>query len=231
MYEPKAQASDGGAGIGLPRVAVSAGLEPPGRVALRVANEAGMRALTSYLIRLGHQAIGHAGWQAPAGEAIASGFRKALADHGIGEHERCVSLVPQRGIEAGRLAAWLVFEQAPEITAITCYDDLMAVGVLDVCAETGRRVPEDMAVVGFGGYPLSRTVRPALTTMRVPWRRMGELAIEMLIRSLRAADTYDERQELASRLVVRDSCGGREFAAEDLVEAQDSEDHIQLAFL
>lgn len=63
-------------------------------------------------------------------------------------------------------------------------NDQMAVGALHALERRGVRVPDDIAVTGFDGIPLSRLVRPALTTVRQPMRRMGEAAVELLVQRL-----------------------------------------------
>lgn len=60
----------------------------------------------------------------------------------------------------------------------------MAVGALQALERRGVRVPDDVVVTGFDGIPLSRLVRPALTTVRQPMVRMGEEAVDLLVRRL-----------------------------------------------
>ena len=71
-------------------------------------------------------------------------------------------------MEGGQVAARQLLTDPPEITALFCYNDLVAVGTLQACAELGRRVPEDLAIVGFDDIPIAALVTPALTTCRVP---------------------------------------------------------------
>lgn len=54
------------------------------------------------------------------------------------------------------------------MTALFCYNDLVAVGAVHACSELGRKVPGDVAVVGFDDIPLAELVTPALTTCHVP---------------------------------------------------------------
>lgn len=84
----------------------------------------------------------------------------------------------------------------------------MAVGVLHTLERRGRRVPQDVVGTGFDGIPLSRMVRPALTTVRQPMRRMGEEAVELLVRRLGGqGDKEPESVTLPVSVVRRASCG------------------------
>ncbi len=66
-------------------------------------------------------------------------------------------------------------------TAIVCWNDEMAHGVIDCMADHGVRVPEDVAVVGFDGWELSIKPRYRLTTVRAPWRDAARLAVDLLV--------------------------------------------------
>lgn len=97
-------------------------------------------------------------------------------------------------------------DERPE--ALVFANDQMAVGALHALQERGLRVPDDVAVTGFDGIPLSRLVRPALTTVRQPMVRMGEEAVELLVKRLSGArDTEPASLMLPVTVVHRGSCG------------------------
>jgi LacI family transcriptional regulator/LacI family repressor for deo operon, udp, cdd, tsx, nupC, and nupG len=100
--------------------------------------------------------------------------------------------------------------RAPEdrATAITCYNDLVAIGLCRALREAGLRVPEDVSVVGFDDIPLAEYLAVPLTTIRVPKFRMGELAAEMLVRHVESkAVVPAQKAYLDAELVVRRSTG------------------------
>jgi LacI family transcriptional regulator len=66
------------------------------------------------------------------------------------------------------------------VNGLICYNDLVAVGALQACAELGLRVPDDVAIVGFDDAPLAALVTPALTTLRIPKYEIGADAARML---------------------------------------------------
>ncbi len=169
--------------------------------------EAGLFETTAHLIGLGHRAIGHLGWRTRADGERFAGYGRALTEYGLEVDRRRIVFIPRVSIEAGRLAARQLFEQAPEVTGISCYNDLMAIGALQACAELGRRVPQDVAVVGFDDIPLASLVTPALTTMHVPRYKLGEMVMCLLLQVMTTEGPYDEQLYVQPQLVIRESCG------------------------
>ena len=91
-------------------------------------------------------------------------------------------------------------------TAVTCYNDLVAIGVLRALRELGLRVPEDVSVVGFDDIDLASYLAVPLTTVRMPRREIGRRATQMLIQTVEAADVSEpETVVLETELVVRES--------------------------
>ena len=95
----------------------------------------------------------------------------------------------------------------PDVDAIVCNADQLAFGVLRACAELGRRVPDDVAVVGCNDVPLASLVTPALTTQRIPRYQMGAAAARMLIERIEGREEQGEIV-FAHELVVRESAPG-----------------------
>ena len=92
------------------------------------------------------------------------------------------------------------------VTAVFCYNDMIAVGVLLACRELGLSVPAQLSVAGFDDVEVARYVTPPLTTVHQPKLRLGELAMQMLLDML--AGRPVENQLLPTELVVRGSTGG-----------------------
>jgi LacI family transcriptional regulator len=174
---------------------------------VKIPGEAGLYKSTSHLIGLGHQAIGHIGWQ-PAGENEREpGYMRALVEHGITPDARWTVVAQQATVEEGAYYLEQLLERAPELTAITCYSDMLAVGVVLAAKRLGRRVSEDLAIVGFDDIPAASIVSPALTTIRVPRYQTGQMLMEALLRVIHAKEPYEEKQEVELELIVRESCG------------------------
>ena len=96
-------------------------------------------------------------------------------------------------------------QEPPE--AIFAFGDASAAESMLGLAELGLAVPKDVAVVGFGDFPISQFAATPLTTMRVRFREIGELACGMLLDLVDGSGDPTRRIELECELVVRRSCG------------------------
>jgi DNA-binding LacI/PurR family transcriptional regulator len=112
-------------------------------------------------------------------------------------------------LESGYRAALATFRTAPaesRPTAVSCYNDLVAIGVMRALRELGLRVPDDVSVVGFDDIPLAQYVDVPLTTVRVPTFRMGTIAADMLITHVESKTSVPvQKAYLEAQLVVRAS--------------------------
>ncbi len=191
------------------RLALLTSKMPVSAGVVKIPGEAGLYQATSHLIGLGHQAIGHIGWQ-PAGENEREpGYTRALHDHAITPDPRWVAVSSEATLEEGARCLEQLLLRAPQLTAITCYSDVLAVGAITAAKRLRRRVPEDLAIVGFDDIPLAALVNPALTTIRVPRYQIGQMLMEALLRVIDAQGEYEEKQEVDLELIVRESCGAK----------------------
>lgn len=165
-------------------------------------NIAGGRQAGRHLVRLGHRKLAVAAGPETLG-AVAdrlAGFRSVVHSAELPEapvvHEDFTR-------DGGERAAGLLFDQDPGITAVLALNDLMALGVVRYLAKLGRRVPEDVSVVGFDDIPLAAEVEPALTTVRLPMESIGAAAMELAL-SDHQLDS-NELRVFPTELVVRDT--------------------------
>jgi LacI family transcriptional regulator len=169
-----------------------------------VDDKAGGRLATDHLLSAGHQAVGflagpplsHSGRQRKAG------YRAALTAAGWPYNADLVQHCSPT-VQGGHQAARELLVAHPRLTALFCYNDLVAVGALQACAELGRRVPDDLAVVGYDDIPLANLVTPPLTTCRVPRYKLGELAMQLLLDQIDGSSDQHERVVLQPELIVR----------------------------
>jgi DNA-binding LacI/PurR family transcriptional regulator len=175
-------------GVDLPVVVLGS---PPPFAAAQVVT-AGMgsdrlaRAATEHLLDLGHATVHHlAGpqqWYA-ARDRLA-GWRAALQARGISEPQVVEGdWSASSGYAAGRTLA-----DDDDLTAVFAANDDMAIGLIRALAETGRRVPEDVSVVGFDDIPVSAYVTPPLTTVRPPFDAVARAGLALLVQAIENPD-------------------------------------------
>lgn len=178
---------------------------------LVVANAAGERELTRHLIEdHGLRRLAFVGGDpdSPDAEARFRGFREACGDAGLPVLDAPdLRTGMMTRAEGARAAETLLDRGGERPDAMVFANDQMAVGALRALERREVRVPEDMAVTGFDGIPLSRIVRPSLTTVRQPIRQLGEQAVELLVQRLADPSREPVSLELPVSLARRASCG------------------------
>lgn len=188
---------------GVPLVQVG-GETDPAIPSVRVDQAHGMRLATEHLIGLGHREIGFlAGPPAwfDAAERQAS-WAAALAAAGLSAQRLAHG---DWSAESGYAAARRLLAEAGELTALVTANDQMALGALTALREAGRRVPEDVSLVGYDDLPESRWFAPPLTTIRQDFETLGRLGVAYLLERLNDPDTPHEQRLIPPQLVVRAS--------------------------
>ena len=120
------------------------------------------------------------------------------------------NFTPQSGVEA--MAQLLDLTQQP--SAVFVASDTVALGALQAVRRSGRRVPDDLALVGFDDVPLAAFIDPPLTTVRLPAFGLGWGAAEMLHRLITGDELRVSQLILDTELIVRESSGPAATAAE-----------------
>lgn len=176
-----------------------------------VANADGERELARHLIEdhvLRRLAFVGGEVESPDAEARFLGFRQACRDAGLpvpDAPDLRAEMMTQA--EGARAAEELLDRDGERPQGVLFANDQMAVGALRALERRGVRVPEDIAVTGFDGIPLSRIVRPPLTTVRQPIRQLGEQAVELLVQRLGNSGSEPVSLMLPVSLIRRASCG------------------------
>src|SRR6185295_8474807 len=99
----------------------------------------------------------------------------------------------------------LLVKTAPTPIGVLAGNDEIAYGVMLAAQERGRRVPQDVRVVGFDDTRLASLLRPRLSTVRVPLAEVGAAAVDALIERLEKPDAKAKSVRLTTKLVVRES--------------------------
>lgn len=166
------------------------------------------RMCTEHLLGLGHACIGTV--TGPFRRLVVRsrlrGFEDALRQASIEPGEDLV--VEGDWTPAGAASATrLLFERRPQLTAIFVHSDVMAIGVYSAAAATGRRIPEDLAVVSCDDIPFAQYMTPPLTSVRIPFAETGARAVDVLLRRINGEELTAEASLLPVELIVRASCG------------------------
>ena len=182
-----------------PLVVTSATADAPASVGID--QVAGARLATAHLLDLGHRTVHHVrgprGWIESDGRV--EGWRRELR-----ARKRPVPRAlsgdwsPRSGYEAGRVLA-----ADPDVTAVFVANDQMALGLMLALTEAGRRVPGDVALVGFDDTPESEFYGTPLTTIRQDFAEVGRRSVDLLIGLIGGGEP--RRETIAPTLVERDS--------------------------
>lgn len=171
-------------------------------------NRQGLYVATQHLISLGHRKIAFLGGCEDISDyhERVTGFMDAMNEAGLGVPSGYIYPVTQSRA-AGRKALEAILEYDPKITAVACFSDLMAYGVLSQSREMGIKVGEDLAVIGFDDLADSRLTHPALTTVRVEAADFASTALNLLKHYIQDQQLPMTREVIPAKLMIRESCG------------------------
>ncbi|MDI5964883.1 LacI family DNA-binding transcriptional regulator [Streptomyces sp. SL13] len=177
---------------------------------IEVANTDGQRQLTRHLIEdHGRTRLAFVGGaeDSPDAQARFHGFQLACQDAGLPVPDAPDARGDLTQADGRAATEALLARPGPAPEAILFANDQMAVGALRVLEHRGLRVPDDIAVTGFDGIPLTRLTRPPVTTVRQPAGRLGENAVDLLVQRLADPTRAPESVMLPVTVVRRESCG------------------------
>ncbi|MDX1934413.1 MAG: LacI family DNA-binding transcriptional regulator [Capsulimonadales bacterium] len=193
--------------LDFPYVALAYNPTDPEVLAVNADEFRGGSLATEHLIALGHRRIAHLSWP----EYIATshgrraGYEWALREAGLPS-----MVVPTEVDREGGYRAMSELLDGPadrHPTAVFAASDLCAEGAIRAIRHQGRRVPDDIAVVGYDDTWFAGLAQPKLTSVRMPIAEMGRTAAEMLIALIEGRPVVERQPILPVSLTVRDSCG------------------------
>ena len=196
-------------GLGFPMVLMH--LSPPEGLSIpmvTIENKTGAKSLVEHLINV-HDRKRIAFLQGPQGHADSvwreRGYHEALKGHNIQLDHALIGRGEFSASEA-RTMVQEMLKSGLDFDAIFCGDDEAASGALQALQEAGRRVPQDVAVVGFDDITFARYLNPPLTTVRAPTEQVGLEAVRLLVKVI-INQSYEQTVLLPTELVIRQSCG------------------------
>ncbi len=171
-------------------------------------NRRGAELATEHLITLGHQRIAFVGGPAnsSARRDRLQGYRTALEQHGL-LIDPALQLTSPTTREGGHQCIRTLLELPGPPMAVLCYNDIVAFGVMLGLQASGLTPGRDVAVIGFDDIAEASLWRPALTTVAISPRQIGEEAARLLLERIAAPDAAARQIILQAKLIVRQSCG------------------------
>jgi LacI family transcriptional regulator len=161
--------------------------------------------VVDYLIRHGHQHIGLVGGEAEAYPSIKQrrgGYLRALREHEISETYLAeFNIMKENGYEATRQ----LLKKHPQITALFGVNDRVALAAMSAAQDMGKRIPEDISVVGYDDVDFAANAKPPLTTMHVDTVAMGRAAVQMIISRIEHPDSARMTLTIHPTLIERES--------------------------
>lgn len=170
-------------------------------------NERSAYNAVDYLCKLGHQNVGlitTGKADKCIGELRTNGYRKALADNGIAIREDHI-VIGSYTFESGYNAAQKMLTEFDDITALFVTSDVMAIGACKAAMTLGKRVPEDLSLIGFDGLDYAEFYHPSISSVKQPIESMGISSANILM-NLISGKSGNQHLVMETELVIRDSC-------------------------
>ena len=172
-------------------------------------DRAGAATAVTHLLELGHLRIGYIGVdnRPRSNQRRRDGYLDAMHRAGIEPPPEWIQIgqvptsSPAGDVQAGEISFTRLLPA--DLTAIFCYNDMVAVGAMQACRQHGVDVPAACSLVGFDDVELSRYVSPRLTTIHQPKQEMGRIGMEMMLALLQGRDVSS--RVLNAELVERES--------------------------
>jgi DNA-binding LacI/PurR family transcriptional regulator len=195
----------------LPTVAVAGHQRVTGVTNVVLDHKRAARMALQHLRNLGHEEIAFVKGQPFSSDSVVRWESIVEVAEELDVRIRPELTVQLEGTESTPLIGYPVGKQLLErerpFTAVFAYNDISAIGAIWAFREAGLRVPEDVSVVGFDDIPGAAFANPALTTVRQPLLRMGQIAAQTVIERIEERGSYEPEIAIEPEFVVRESSG------------------------
>ncbi|WP_378956118.1 LacI family DNA-binding transcriptional regulator [Pelosinus sp. sgz500959] len=175
-----------------------------------VDNGLGASMAVDHLIAQGRQHIAIVGGkpESPTSMERVNGAMNCLKSHGYSSNESLI-LTGYFSFEGGYQATESLINSGQFFDAIFAANDMMAIGAIECLANYGKRVPDDVAVIGFDDIRMAAWYKPSLTTIKQPVYDMGQVAVKLIVDHITGVITDCNDEILKPELIVRQSSGGK----------------------
>ncbi|ACZ31173.1 transcriptional regulator, LacI family [Xylanimonas cellulosilytica DSM 15894] len=171
---------------GVPTVTLGVPLDLEGQVSTASADDrVGGRRATEHLLHTGRRRIATitGPMDTPGGALRLAGYRDALGD----DFDESLVAHGDYLVPSGRAGMTALLDRAEDIDGVFAHNDLMAIGAIEALHDRGRRVPDDVGVIGFDDSGLAEQSSPTLTTMRQPFDRLSAEMVRLLMEAIEGA--------------------------------------------
>lgn len=166
----------------------------------------GGRAATRHLIDAGYRRIGFIGARMdPRSQRRLAGYRRAMEDAGLFDMRLMTTTPTPSSVSLGGQLLADALARAPDLDAVFCNNDDLAMGVLFECHRAGIPVPGRIGISGFNDLDMMRVAFPPLTSVRTPRYEIGRRAVQMVLQRLAGQDPAEPVIDLGFELKVRES--------------------------
>lgn len=166
--------------------------------------------LTKHIIDQGHRDIAYIGNGNAGNNNLERqlGYQKALSEANLVIRPESIITMPNGQVSSGLAGANTLLALDNRPSAVVCFNDMVAVGVIHALTDSGLSVPHDLSVTGFDDIELASYTMPPLTTFRQPRYEMGRQSAEMLLNLVSNKDKESYPQlTMRGELIVRESTG------------------------
>ncbi|MCM3118673.1 LacI family transcriptional regulator [Neobacillus sp. MER 74] len=169
-----------------------------------------MRQSVNHLITNGHKEIlflGHYYQKEKSSNPRYKGYEMAMKEHNleIKEYYRIFVEMYEDKLTTGYEAIKMLLDKGQYFTAVAASNDLLAAGAIRAIIESGKKVPEDISVIGVDNIELAKIVTPTLTTMNIPKREIGKMLVQQLMDQIQNENTIEKSIEVEVMLKERES--------------------------
>lgn len=195
----------------LPLVLIDYERKTKGVSTVLIDNFGGAELATNHLISGGHTRIGFVGGdlEHPSIQARYNGFRATVKKKNLPVNDAWMSITePDTLVVSGYRATKKIFSsKSPLPTALFVANDAMAVGCIRYLKEQGKRIPDDVAIVGFDNVEIGFLSEPRLTSINVHREEIGSIAVKRIVEMIKQKSELQTKTITNVELVVRESCG------------------------
>ena len=161
-----------------------------------------------YLIKQGHTKIGmiRGNRQDPiAGKPRIEGFKQANEDYDLQTNSENILYGKGFRFQDGKESFRRLIQQSPDITALFCSSDEIAIGCISAASEMGIKIPDQLSIIGYDNIQIAEMSVPPLTTVAQPLQEMGETATKLLFKILESQEVVDSKIIMPHQIIERGS--------------------------